>query len=200
MFRLRERESSQAFIRAFHVFFTKLKVLFVMLGWLNSPPETARTFMLFSYRISGHWLLRIVFSSALLAWMLLIYYLSSLPYTSIETIWSVPPEEVTWVSGSMGDRSIQGHLAIFAVLAWLARAAIQCWNAGNVYLLRWSILAVVFSVGYGVMDEFHQSTVPGRTASISDVGVDALGAVAAVAAAQVFLSWFGRRRLATRAA
>ena len=86
------------------------------------------------------------------------------------------------------------------MLAWLARAAFQSWKAGNAGLLRWSILAVVFSVGYGVMDELHQSMVPGRTASLSDVVVDAVGAVAAVAAVQVLLFWFGRRRLATRAA
>ncbi len=100
----------------------------------------------------------------------------------------------------MGDRNIQGHLAIFAVLAWLAQAAIRCWKTGNANLFRWSILDVVISVGYGAMDEIHQYMVPGRTASGIDVGVDALGAVAAVAAVHVVLSWLGRRMLVTWAA
>ena len=156
--------------------------------------------MLLSHQISRLWLSRFVFSSALLAWMLLIYYLSSLPYTGIETIWTVTPEQVTRVPESMGDRNIIGHLAIFAVLAWLAQAAIQSWNAGNAHLFRWSVLAVVFSVTYGVIDEIHQSVVPGRSASIADVGVDALGAVCAIAAAQVIVTLFGHRKLANRAA
>ena len=155
--------------------------------------------MLFRYRISGLWLRRFVCSSALLAWMLLIYYLSSLSYTGIETIWSLPPAQVMSVMESVGDRNVQGHLAIYAVLALLAQATIQSWKAGNGHLFRWSMLALMFSVGYGVTDEFHQAAVPGRTASVFDVGVDALGSAAAVVAAQVFLAWFGRRKPATRA-
>ena len=92
--------------------------------------------MHFGYQISGLWLSRFIFSSALLAWMWLIYYLSSLSYTGIETIWSAPPAQVTWAPESMGDRSVQGHLAIFAVLALLAQAAIRSWKPSNAQLLR----------------------------------------------------------------
>ena len=57
-----------------------------------------------------------------------------------------------------------------------------------------------FSVGYGVVDELHQSAVPGRIASVLDVGIDALGAVAGVVAWRVISAWSGHRTLDDKAA
>lgn len=44
-------------------------------------------------------------------------------------------------------------------------------------------LAVATSVAYGISDEWHQSFVPGRTATVGDVLADGLGAVLCVGAA-----------------
>ena len=41
--------------------------------------------------------------------------------------------------------------------------------------------ALAFCVVYGVLDEWHQSFVPGRDASFSDVAADAVGALAGIA-------------------
>lgn len=37
------------------------------------------------------------------------------------------------------------------------------------------IIVILFSIFYGITDEIHQYFVPGRSASISDVGLDTLG-------------------------
>jgi VanZ family protein len=50
--------------------------------------------------------------------------------------------------------------------------------------------AVVLAVFYGVSDEFHQSFVPGRDASVLDIIADAIGAVAGACAAALI----GRQR------
>ena len=46
-------------------------------------------------------------------------------------------------------------------------------------LVRWS-MAFGLSLGFAVSDEFHQSYVDGRTASVRDVAIDALGAFLAL--------------------
>lgn len=58
--------------------------------------------------------------------------------------------------------------------------------------------ALALSVGYGVVDELHQSFVPGRHSSFWDVLCDALGAVLAV----LLVLWIvsGERRFAARIA
>ncbi|MEE9217084.1 MAG: VanZ family protein [Anaerolineales bacterium] len=46
-------------------------------------------------------------------------------------------------------------------------------------LVRWS-MAFGLSLGFAVSDEFHQSYVDGRTASVRDVAIDAMGAFLAL--------------------
>lgn len=70
------------------------------------------------------------------------------------------------------------HLFLYFVLAALVHASLR------IYLpKRKNFLAsdtVIFSLLYGVSDEFHQSFVPGRTASATDLLADVLGATLAV--------------------
>jgi hypothetical protein len=70
-----------------------------------------------------------------------------------------------------------GHMAIFGILAlllWRALARTTTWRR------PWA-WALVLAVIYAMTDEFHQSFVPGRDPSIRDVGIDAAGALIAVA-------------------
>jgi len=70
------------------------------------------------------------------------------------------------------------HFALYMGLAWLiARAFVN--------LSRWSLRAIVgvswvLAAGYGLVDEWHQSYVPGRHADGFDLLADALGAAAAL--------------------
>lgn len=104
---------------------------------------------------------------ALAGWAVVIFILSSIPN---------PP-------GAQGTewRSIAGHLVEYFVLAFLLCKVLEAWRPG----LSAPVLvaaAWTLAVAYGISDEFHQSFVPRRDASIFDVMVDAIGALGGVSA------------------
>ncbi len=70
------------------------------------------------------------------------------------------------------------HVAVFAVLALLTYRALRH-DAGHVVAL---VAVAALAVGYGALDEFHQSFVAGRNASALDVLIDTAGATVALAA------------------
>ncbi len=45
------------------------------------------------------------------------------------------------------------------------------------FSLRQTAVAVIFSILYGFSDEWHQSYIPGRDSSWSDIAADSLGAI-----------------------
>jgi VanZ family protein len=91
---------------------------------------------------------------------------------------SVNPRPTTGVSGNVF------HPVEYAGLAFLLQYAL---HAGLARPPRpWSLGAAALAAAlFGVVDELHQSFVPGRHASVLDVGLDAAGAVAGSA---LFLS------------
>ena len=67
-----------------------------------------------------------------------------------------------------------GHFSEYAVLAFLARRAFI--TSSRAFLQRyWFQLGLLLVVIYGLLDEFHQSFVPSRTASIYDSAIDVAG-------------------------
>jgi len=98
--------------------------------------------------------LKRVFPWLALAWAALIFAASSQPGSSV----GLPPP---W------DKL--AHLIAYAVLAGLLHAAGLA--------RRW---AFALAVLYGASDEWHQSFVPGRDASLGDLLADAVGALAAL--------------------
>ena len=71
-----------------------------------------------------------------------------------------------------------GHMGIFGILAllvWRALAGTTAWRR------PWA-WALVVTVVYAASDEIHQGLVVGRHPSPVDVGIDAIGALVAVAA------------------
>ncbi len=70
-----------------------------------------------------------------------------------------------------------GHLTEYAILALLLLRAI---GGPGFRPLFW---ALAIATAYAATDEFHQSFVPGRTATVSDVLIDAAGALTALALA-----------------
>lgn len=99
---------------------------------------------------------------ATLAWMGLIFALSS---RSTIPVPFGPSAELI---------SIAGHFAVYAVLAMLLRWAIESLNLTG---RRRFVLALTGAVAYGLTDEWHQSFVPGRDASVLDIMVDGIGAL-----------------------
>ncbi len=73
--------------------------------------------------------------------------------------------------------SIAAHLFLYGVLATLLLLAFD--RGGNTSKSA-RIAAIAGAVLFGISDEFHQSFVPGRDASLFDVAVNTLGAAIAV--------------------
>jgi VanZ family protein len=100
-----------------------------------------------------------------LLWMAMIFALSS------RERFPSPPV------GSAAIIAIFAHLFLYGMLAALLLIAFR---GRRRITLRSAILAVAIATAYGVSDEFHQSFVPGRSATVFDVVVNFLGAVMAV--------------------
>ncbi len=96
------------------------------------------------------------------AWMAGIFYLShqSMPLGGASRPWE----------------PVVAHLGLYAVLAllliWPGAGAL-----GGLKMPWFGVLAAVFALTllYGATDELHQAWIPGRTASISDLAIDAVG-------------------------
>jgi VanZ family protein len=69
------------------------------------------------------------------------------------------------------------HVPVYTGLAWLW---CQTFNQTNMSRSMTNVLAILLTIGYGVLDEWHQYYVPGRYASLSDLLFDAVGAIVGV--------------------
>ncbi|MGE0143614.1 MAG: VanZ family protein [Planctomycetota bacterium] len=70
-----------------------------------------------------------------------------------------------------------GHVVLFGGLAWLVAAALRVRPSPRGHHLLRAWLAVSVAALYGVVDEWHQSSVPGRSASIFDIATDSASAI-----------------------
>jgi VanZ family protein len=115
--------------------------------------------------------------AAVIAWMGLIFFLSS------------RPDLPNFAPGIPGLEEIGGHLTAYGVLAALLWWALH--GTGLRYPATW---ALVLAVLYGITDEYHQSFVPGRTMSFDDLMVDLIGASVAL----LIVTLFHARRMDLR--
>jgi len=99
-------------------------------------------------------------SSATICWMCLIFYLSSLSGHEVSQPFPLKPIPLI------------GHIVLFSGLAALLLLAILGWKFE--INLRWVITVAVFSSLFGISDEYHQSFVTGRHASIADASIDSI--------------------------
>ena len=99
-------------------------------------------------------------------WAGVIFYFSSLHHASLSDIpmWD-------WITRKAA------HLFVFAVLALLMTSAASAFK-----LPRPAVVGFLIAAAYGGLDEFHQSFVVGRSPLITDVLIDATGALIGVAA------------------
>ena len=109
---------------------------------------------------------RMTFAGATLAWMGLIFYLSSL--TQAET----PKVHL------LGNwQSLVGHLVLYGICAALMEGSIWTWVSEH--RLRWAFAAAAGTTAYGISDEYHQPFVAGRHATVEDALVNTIAAMAA---------------------
>ncbi len=67
-----------------------------------------------------------------------------------------------------------GHFTEYAILAFLAARAFRT-STNEILRDRWFWVSLIFVVVYSLSDEFHQSFIPTRTASIYDSMIDTFG-------------------------
>jgi VanZ family protein len=108
---------------------------------------------------------------AVAGWMALIFFLSSQP--------QLPSAPDPWVDLLFKKGA---HFTVYAVLAVLFRRALP--PGRWIWALSW-ILAVL----YATSDEWHQSFVPGRHPQLTDVLIDACGAITGL----LIFRWLQRR-------
>jgi VanZ family protein len=133
----------------------------------------------------------------LLFWMLLISLASSSEFSALNTSQIFRPL-ILWIFPNLSDERVAtihffmrklGHFSEYAVLGILAARAFS--GSANAFLKQhWFQVALLLIVCYALLDEFHQSFVPNRTASIFDSAIDVAGGLAALL---VFLYWRRRR-------
>jgi len=78
------------------------------------------------------------------------------------------------------------HVVEFGVFSITVFRALRGPRAG--WRLDWALLTLLIAVSYAVLDEFHQTYVPLRHASATDIAIDGLGAILA----QVVVWWYAK--------
>jgi hypothetical protein len=148
----------------------------------DPPPSVARDIAA-PPRVTAAELLR--YWGTVAAWMLVITTLSSDAFSATNTNRYIDPI-LRWLFPgiSIGElffahsviRKI-AHFTEFFILGLLAywasrRGRLPPWR------WRWALQALLVAGGYAVLDEGRQAFVPSRTPSLSDSGIDFLGALA----------------------
>jgi len=118
-------------------------------------------------------------------WMCLIFWMSTETFSSQNTfLWMQTLLHLLAKISSQEMRLIHpfirkaGHLIEYFILGLLLFRAFR----GDLtvsWSWRWSFFALIVVVLWAATDEFHQSFVPTRTASVVDVGIDTAGGILA---------------------
>jgi VanZ family protein len=105
-----------------------------------------------------------------LAWMVVIFLFSNQAHSG----------DIT--REYLGDFNVPirklAHALEYGILCLLARRAFG--QSGNIFERHPNLFALALSALYALSDEYHQSFVPGRSATITDAGVDTIGAISAL--------------------
>ena len=117
-------------------------------------------------------ILGIGWTAATISWMVFIFYISSL--TGSEVTQQIDAKPAPWI----------GHIVLFGTLAAFLYLAIRGWNIE--ITLHWVIAIVIFSSLFGISDEYHQSFVAGRHATVTDALIDSIGSTVTAISMWIF--------------
>lgn len=136
----------------------------------------------------------------LILWMAVIFFASTAEFSAANTAVLIQPL-LRWLFPHISDERIAffhflvrkcGHFTEYAILGLLAANAFI--TSSRARLRRsWFIAALLLVCLYALSDEYHQSFVPTRTASIYDSLIDMLGGLTALVLAAL---WHKRSRRA----
>src|ERR1051325_6109352 len=123
----------------------------------------------------------------LIVWAVLIFIGSSnLLSGSHTSLFLVRP--LRWLFPHASDATLQtihllirkaGHVFEYAVLASLAARAFRT-SSRELLRVHWFWISLLFVIFYSLTDEYHQSFVPSRGASLHDSLIDSVGGLAAL--------------------
>ena len=121
-------------------------------------------------------------------WMAFIFWMSTDTFSSQNTSFLVEPVVRFLFPEILPPETVlihalirkAGHVIEYFILSILLFRAFrggskESWN------WRWASLSVILVILYAAGDEFHQSFVPVRTASLGDIGIDSAGGILAQA-------------------
>jgi len=85
------------------------------------------------------------------------------------------PDKTMWGSGSLSEQIISNlaHIPAYALLTFLWLKSFAGTESKNNMIVFSLILSGL--ILFAISDEIHQSFVPGRTASLMDIGLDLIG-------------------------
>ena len=118
----------------------------------------------------------------LVAWLIFISYASSDSFSAANTSRIIGPLVLWLFPNTSPDTMLIIHLVVrkiahfteYAILAYLAARAFRT-SPRPAVATRWFIAALALVVIYALIDEYHQTFVPSRTASIYDSLLDMSG-------------------------
>jgi VanZ family protein len=137
---------------------------------------------------------RILRYGPVIAWMAAIFYASSSEFSAANTSQFIGPL-FRWLFPDITDETLMvvhavtrkcAHLGAYAVFAFLATRAFRS-SSRRFLSNNWFAWSLTLTSVYALLDEFHQSFVPSRTASILDSGIDVIGALAFLCAYQLYV-------------
>jgi VanZ family protein len=123
----------------------------------------------------------------LIAWMGFISFASSAEFSAANTSRIIGPL-VLWLFPNTSPASLElvhlcvrklAHLSEYALMGILAARAFRT-SPRALFQRRWFLISICLIVVYALLDEYHQSFVPSRTASIFDSLVDSVGGLVAL--------------------
>ena len=118
--------------------------------------------------------------------MAVIYWMSSGTFSSDNTSRFIVPV-IHFLFPGMQEAGVEqlhglvrkfGHLTEYFILSFLLFRAFRGPSSKR-WSLRWAVSAALVSAVYAFSDEFHQSLVSTRTASLADIGIDTVGGIIA---------------------
>jgi VanZ family protein len=124
----------------------------------------------------------------LIAWMGFISFASSAEFSAANTSRIIGPL-VLWLFPNTSPASLElihlgvrklAHLSEYALMGILASRAFRTSPPKTLFQRRWFLFSFCLVVGYALLDEYHQSFVPSRTASIFDSLIDTIGGLFAL--------------------
>jgi VanZ family protein len=123
----------------------------------------------------------------LIAWLAFISYASSGDFSAGNTSRIIGPL-VLWLFPRTSPETLAvihfitrkiAHFAEYAILGFLAARAFRT-SPRAAIASRWFLICVTLIVVYALVDEYHQSFVPSRTASVWDSFIDMAGGLTAL--------------------